>query len=178
MAWNLGLLGASLPGSAPAYELLETVTLSTDTATVSFTGLGAYSDYKHLQIRSAMGMVSNTNYDLRFNGDSTTGNYWFHYMAGSGGSVGSSAVLNRNAIRGRAINSSTFGASIIDILDFNSTAKIKTTRALDGNALASNQSIWFVSGAWNSTSAITSITLSGPTANILANSRFSLYGVK
>jgi hypothetical protein len=33
-----------------AFDLLETTTLTTSASSVTFSGLGAYSDYKHLQI--------------------------------------------------------------------------------------------------------------------------------
>ena len=45
-------LSGNAPLSLGSFDLLETTTLSTSASSVTFSGLGAYSDYKHLQIRS------------------------------------------------------------------------------------------------------------------------------
>jgi hypothetical protein len=71
-----------------------------------------------------------------------------------------------------------FSGTIIDILDFSSTSKNKTVRALSGFAQGSGQELMIASGFWNSTNALTSIEISTGNANLVANSRFSLYGIK
>mgnify|MGYP003645637262 FL=1 len=48
----LGILAlAGVTGGGAAYELLETTTLNSGASSITFSGLSAYSDFKHLQIR-------------------------------------------------------------------------------------------------------------------------------
>jgi predicted patatin/cPLA2 family phospholipase len=80
---------------------------------------------------------------------------------------------------GGGMTASTFGAGVIDILDYADTNKFKTTRTLNGvssNASSAIDYIFLVSGLWRSTSAITSITLTGN--NFAQYSHFALYGIK
>ena len=59
MAWNMGLLGAVSPELVTgAYDLLETTTLTSSASSVTFSGLGSYTDYKHLQIRMVIDSIS------------------------------------------------------------------------------------------------------------------------
>jgi hypothetical protein len=70
---------------------------------------------------------------------------------------------------------STFPASMIfDVIDYASTSKFKTIRAIAGmdNNGATAPYIALGSGLWRSTSAVTSISFSGVTGT------FSLYGIK
>jgi hypothetical protein len=72
--------------------------------------------------------------------------------------------------------SNQYGAYITDILDFGSTTKNKTIKSLGGYA-STGPYIMIRSGAYLSTSAVTSITITGA-GGFLAGSRFSLYGIK
>ena len=171
-------------GAAGAYDLLETQILTSSAASVTFTGLGSYTDYKHLQIRATSRQdtaVSIARHYITFNGD-TGSNYAIHQLYGNGSSVGSSATAPYPRIQwyGDSVGTSTatnvFAASIIDILNFSDTSKNTTVRCLMG--VANPNQINFASGLWNSTNAVTSIDIAGQGANLVAGSRFSLYGVK
>ena len=76
----LGILAlAGVTGGGPAYELLESTTLSSGASSVTFSGLSAYAtDYKHLQIRAVTQINKTTdtieNVFVRLNGD-TGANY-------------------------------------------------------------------------------------------------------
>ena len=180
-------LSGNAPVSFGAFDLLETTTLTTTTAETVFTGLGSYSDYKHLQLRAvyrrdAFGYVG-ANLYMRLNADSAN-NYSRHELKGIEGTVYSSAQAPTSVagyIQGPASEVATgaFGVAVIDILDAFSTSKNKTVRIFSGVAGqdAANSVISLSSGAWFSTSAITSLTLGAGTGN-LAGTRFSLYGVK
>jgi hypothetical protein len=74
--------------------------------------------------------------------------------------------------------SGAFAAGVIDILDPFNTSKNTTVRILTGlNASASKISL--MSGAWYDTASLTSIQIFvGNSENILAGSRFSLYGIR
>jgi hypothetical protein len=73
-----------------------------------------------------------------------------------------------------------FAAHIIDVLDYTSAAKFKTTRMLGGYAAGNGNSyLQLASGNWRSTAAVNSIqiiSLGGDA--FVAGSRFSVYGIK
>jgi hypothetical protein len=170
-----GFWAASGGGAAGGFDLLETTTLSTSASSVTFSGLGAYSDYKHLQVR-AVSKATTGFQILTFNGDSGSGNtYTTHLLQGNGSSVFSSAevgvtygILNHSS-------KTDWSANVIDILDAFSTDKFTTVRSFGGVASGSSI-VQFISGAWYNTAAITSLTISKSALEI--GSRFSLYGVK
>ena len=187
MAWNLGLLGASLPVSAGAFDLLETVTLSTDTATVSFAGLAAYAaDYKHLQIR-AVGQANLTsqglhNLFIRLNSD-TGSSYSYHQVYSDGvaaqaqGGGSSSFLLCRNPF-GSKLDSGIFGSTVIDFLDIHSSSKNTTMRAFGGATQPGESNISLDGGGWYNTAAVTTILLYLNSGSFSTGSRFSLIGIR
>lgn len=137
--------------------------------------------YKHLQLRAIYKDVNNAGYSLavRFNNDFGT-NYSYHYVTGNGSAVSaSSAASNTNMALGNTWGTSAggFGAGIFDILDYTSTIKNKTIKSLTGADRNGTGSVFFSSGAWYNTSAITTITLNND-VNFDQYSRFSLYGIK
>jgi hypothetical protein len=192
MSLLLGILNSQAAGGGGgAFDLLETTTLSTSAASVTFSGLGAYSDYKHLQMR----IVARSTYngtqrpmDIYFNSDSTGTNYSSHFLDTYQGSVNSTArtsystIVETVAFPASSAASGAFGAAVIDILDFSSTSKNTTTRSLNGyqGGSTTGAGIAFSSGLWRSTAAVTSITMRGYQAQtgFAAGSRFSLIGVK
>lgn len=172
-----------------SYQLISTTILEAAAPSVTFSNLGQYSStYKHLQIRYASrgtNAESSNNLAFRLNGDSGN-NYTYHVLeAGYSGStvISGGATSQAKAIIGVSAGSATtanvFGAGVIDILDPFSTTKNKTLRSLSGNH--SNDPV--IGGArsalWMSTASVTSIILDHwITSNLVAGSRFSLYGIK
>ena len=171
-------------GGAGAFDLLETTTLTSSASSVTFSGLGSYSDYKHLQIRAVgRGDRSSSLADLwlRFNTDSGS-NYAYHRLYGNGSSIGSSANTSQTKIQTGYVTGSTFTSGgfatvITDILDFSSASKNTTIRSMSGLAGTNNQVVLF-SGLWNNTSAVTSIELLPEVNNLVAGTRISLMGIK
>ena len=142
--------------------------------------------YKHLQIRVlARDSRSNasSNIEWRYNGD-TGNNYTSHILYGAGsGSAVAAVDLNlstQSAIRiaGGTAPANVFGVGVIDILDYNNTTKHKVSRTLSGHDQNGDGQLYFTSGLWNNTAAITSITFVPTTTNIAQYTRFSLYGIK
>ena len=183
----LGILNSQAAGGgAGAYDLLETTTLTSSASSVTFSGLGSYSDYAHLQIRGiARGdRSSNTRGALSFNinGD-TGGNYAWHYLRGDGSSVTSNRGVSASRMQYLweipAVNATAnqFSSATIDFLDFSNTNKNTTMRLLQGIAGADNQ-VGIASGLWNNTSAVTSIDIIDLFGNLVSGSRLSLYGIK
>lgn len=171
-------------GGAGAFDLLETTTLASSAASVTFSGLDAYSDYKHLQIRAVTRADNASETNLSFmkwnGGDLTFG----HELFGYSGSVSSGDAEIGGEIYAFThpcanAPSNTYGAAIIDILDFASTSKNKTFRSLAGQNDSTFPRVQLVSGFLNSTSALTTVQfVPRGDGNYVANTRFSLYGIK
>ena len=171
-------------GGAGAFDLLETTTLATSASSVTFSGLGAYSDYKHLQIRMVTKNTdtSQSNLGITVNGDTAT-NYASHNLYGNGSSVYANAASSQDKmLYFRTANStdaaSIFGAAILDVLDFSSTNKTSTFKWFWGKPATSATEIGLASGLWNNTSAVTSISIFPFSSTFTAATRMSLYGVK
>lgn len=180
----LGILNSQVsPVAAGSYDLLESTTLTSSAASVTFTGLDSYTDYKHWQIRftarsnSSAGATIYTN--LNFNSD-TGSNYYWHSLRGNGSTVnsfnaGSTQTYGRSGLTaGSTATANAFAASVLDILDPFETNKNTTARYLAGQG-----EIYLGSSVWLSTSTVTSITITeGYSSTFVSGSRFSLYGVK
>lgn len=183
----LGIIASSFRSAAGpegAYDALATVTLSASTASITFAGIPA--GYKHLEIRALMRTDRVNNGDavyVRFNGDSGS-NYSGHRLEGDGSSAAaysgaSQTSITLNRITAASDGSNIFGASVVSILDYASTSKNKTLRALVGFDANGSGVIGFDSGAWYNTSAITSVSILALNATgFVANSQFALFGVK
>jgi hypothetical protein len=188
MPITLGILAQSrqAPVAAGSYDLIESVVLTSTTASVTFSGLAAYaSTYKHLQLR----MVARTNrgatgddLSIQFNGD-TGSNYTWHNLSGNGSSVTSNAIAISNTwmgnygLAGGSTTSDVFSAQVTDILD-PFAAKNKTIRSLSGMA-SNNNVIDLTSGFWNNTASLTEIRVFLRLGtSYVSGSRFSLYGLK
>lgn len=163
-----------------SYESIQTVTVgSGGQSSISFTSIPA--TYKHLQIRAFNRCsVNSGRLRFQFNGD-TTANYSGHYILGTGASALAGGGANDTRLSG-AYNNSTaniFSVDIVDILEYANTNIYKTTRTLSGvDTNDVNGEVFFVSGSWRSTSAISSILMYFDSGNITQYSSFALYGIK
>jgi len=173
-------------GGGSAYDLLETTTLATSASSVTFSGLGSYSDYAHLQIRGVFKLAVGTlgAFDLytTLNND-TSGVYATHRLFGNGTAVTSNSSTGLSNftftdVVPRASASEGFGVGIMDILDFSSTNKQTTIRFLAGAVTSEEKTVGLFSGLYNSTSAVTQASLFIPGSNLETGSRFSIYGLK
>jgi len=179
-------------GAAGDYELISTTVLGSNTASVTFSGLGtSAAAYKHLQLRYTARSSRSVSYpdtvSIQLNGDTTVGNYKWHLVGGDSANVASyngqlnPAGLFAGAAAGGSSNASAFAANIVDILDFASTSKNKTMRAFGGSSASTgfDNEVRLYSSLWMSTAAVTSIVIAINSANNLTTgSRFSLYGLK
>lgn len=183
----LGILNSQVTagGGGAAYDLLETQVLSSSAASVTFTGLGSYSNYKHLQIRAVARDTGSGTYQLfgvRLNGDSGA-NYTIHGLFGANTSVDSVAATastssNVGFYAGSSAPASSFGVSILDFLDFSNANKNTTIRSLTGVAIGTGSRTGLYSGLWINTSPVTNIDIFARTTSFASGTRFSLYGVK
>ena len=181
LAGNIGL-GTQII----AYDSIQTVTVSgSSTFSVSFTSIP--STYTHLQIRGIGAYARTAAFPggtvWTFNND-TAANYSSHSLYGynsiasTGSGVGASSLGLSDV---GTINSSVqyWSPTVIDILDYANTNKYKTARAFSGmdNGTVTGE-IDFYSGNWRSTSAITTITMTVGTYNLVAGTTYALYGIK
>lgn len=173
---------------AGGYESIATYnTPGSGTDTITFSSIP--STFKHLQLRASVRTSRTAGNDLislRFNGD-TGANYSDHLIRGSGaGSYGvdkdtSSTYINVHRASSNFNTTNVYAGYIIDILDYASTSKTKTTKAFGGYDANGNGQIAFNSGNWrNSSTAINSITIIFPNFSTYAiqNMHFALYGIK
>jgi hypothetical protein len=184
----LGILASAQVGSisTSSYESIATVSGNGSSDTVTFSSIP--STYKHLQIR-ILGRVTPTtaveNIGVFFNSD-VGSTYSQHYMLGSGTAVSAGSNANTTGIGtggrmpGASVASNIMGVSIIDILDYQNTNKYKTIRILSGWDSNGGGEVWFASGNWRSTAAVTSIDLRElyGSGGWTSSSTFALYGIK
>jgi hypothetical protein len=177
----LGTIASQVPANLPtnSYESIAAYTVG-EGGTSSFTFSSIPSTYKHLQVR---GIALNTGQDtlfMAFNSDTTGSNYRDHQLGGNVSSIFaySSAGVNGGGA-GIGLTSQTTGAgNIIDILDYASTNKYKTSRCLWGVDRNSAGSVGIFSSLWTSKSAVNSITFTTFTYPFTQYASFALYGIK
>jgi hypothetical protein len=174
----------TIPYAGPfgAYDALASVTLSSTTNTVSLIGIP--SGYKHLQLRGFTLTDGLDNYVmLRFNEDSSS-SYSIHDIYANGTNAFAGAVVNGTHAGAGYTGNDTFPAPFVcDILDYSTTQKFKTVRALGGSDRnGSTAYCTFISSNWRKLESISRIDIvhgniaGGKVFN--ANTTFSLYGVK
>ena len=175
---------SAIPNS---YESIATVTVGgAGQNTVTFSSISA--SYTHLQIRwiarENTGSVStpDENVRIRFNSD-TGGNYSLHRLNGNGSTTSADGYANESDVvatgfSGNSATAGIYGAGIIDILDYANTNKYKTVRLLSGVDQNGSGAVWFNSGNWRNTNAITSIELRESTNGFKQYTQFALYGIK
>jgi hypothetical protein len=168
---------AAYAGPFGAYDSIATTTVGASGAS-SVTFANIPSTYKHLQIRATSKMSSGASLFMQLNSDAGS-NYARHFVNGSGSSVGVGGNANfTNMFAGTTANAtSTFGVSIIDILDYTTTNKYTTTRSFSGADANGSGFVQFMSGLWLNTAAVTTITITGE-SNFQEYTSFALYGVK
>jgi hypothetical protein len=176
----------------PAYESIATFTATGGESTFTFSSIP--QTYKHLQIRGlakssppGSGFQGTGGIFLRYNGISTT-SYSRTNLQSDSSSVSfnhdtQSAGYIYNAIIGSYDSPLPWAASIIDIMDYSSTNKNKTTKSFTGvnnNANNTNYKMSLGSFIFTNTAAITEILINvavnGGTS--AAGTTFALYGIR
>ena len=183
----LGIIASSKLSAAGDFESIATVTVgSGGAATVSFSSISA--TYNHLQIRGiARTNRAITRDALKITVNGNTSDYAYHNLYGNGTTATANGIVSQpemafNDIAGNIATANVFGGMIVDILDYASTAKIKTLRALGGSDNNGNGIAGFNSGAYfgtGNTNAITSITLESYGGTLFIEyTQFALYGIR
>ena len=187
----IGTIASSLLQNADngVMDPLQVITVGpSGAANVTFTNIP--STYSHLQIRSLAqtnrSSIGRDIVNININND-TGSNYARHYLSGDGASAvsGGSASLTKGELTEVGTTAgASFGAIVVDILDYANTNKYKTVRSLggvdvNGTVGGYGGTINLYSTLWQSTSAITSVKLA-PLNGTQFNqySQFALYGIK
>jgi hypothetical protein len=180
-----GFLGST--GPAGAFESIASASGTGSSGTITFSSIP--STYQHLQIRGIARTTTGNNLEwlnMRFNSD-TSSAYDNHYLSGDGSSASATSFINASYIEpalaaASSSPSNTLNAFIIDIHDYASTSKNKTTRSITGierNQGDTDSRIHLLSGLWRNTNAISSITLfTRNSGNFTTQTQIALYGIK
>ena len=182
----IGIIASSgVAAATSSYESIATVTVGSGGASsVTFSSIPA--TYTHLQLRYlSRSTAASTEPDIHLTFNSDTGsNYTAHQLYGDGSSAGSNyygTIPRANMIigvnTGALATASIFGGGVIDVLDYANTNKYKTVRSLNGDDRNGSGTIVLRSGAWLSTTAISSIEIY-TSSNFAQYSSFALYGIK
>jgi hypothetical protein len=179
-----GVASAASNSVTPSSSFVSLATAVVDSggaSSITFNSIP--STYNHLQLRVyAQETVSGGGFDnmnYYFQSDNASGNYVAHSISGDGSTIFAQGSLSRNTgliYNALSTNSNVFGATIIDIMDYASTHKNKTIRALAGVDFNGSGRTGITSGLWlNNTTAISSITLTA--SSFTQNTKIALYGV-
>ena len=185
MAPILGIYASQISGHlfAPsgAYDSIATVNFATAAAGFDFQNIP--QTYKHLEIRFMAYSTLSASVDnlaLYANND-TSSIYSTHSLYGDGASTSAYALASGARIYLPSLLSANttaqYTVGVIQILDYASTSKFKTTRTLHGYDANGSGIVGLSSGSFQSTGAITRFS-GGTSANIAAGSTFALYGIK
>ena len=176
-AITAGLFSTGVAASTNSYESIATVNASSS-ATITFSSIP--STYKHLQLRLSTITSTGTSIQLASNISLGTNS---HQLGGDG----SSAFARNSAVgtyglyvpsdTGTGTGGTSPAVAVIDLLDYQNTNKNKTVRSLYGCDANGSGVVEMTSGFWNSTTAISSLTLTPNSGNFTSGS-FALYGIK
>ena len=187
----LGIYASQITGKlfAPsgAYESIATVDVGGGGASsIAFASIPA--TYKHLQIRgiARSSTASSGIVPIYAQINSVSTNQTSHFLYGDGSGVSSTSSLNANLIYlgyiGQDSTTATsYGAAVIDVLDYADTNKYKTFRSLAGTDLNGSGRVGLFSGfLYANTNAISNITLYANAGgdSFKQYSSFALYGIK
>lgn len=159
---------------AVTYEPIASTTLSANAGSITFSSIPSTFTDLVLVLRPVN--FGSGNMLIRFNGD-TANNYSRTVVGGSGTTVASGRLTNVPYFGwdfyGSGING-TGGPVIAHIMSYSNTSVQKAILGIGGHA---SLGVDRVVGLWRSTSAISSLDVTGPT-NFAAGTVMSLYGIK
>jgi len=170
-----------------AWVALETRTLGSDTASITFTStddgqVGDWSQYMDLFViayaRSTKSGTDDTTY-FQLNSD-TGSNYAYQYLNGGGALVtagsGTTSTARQGTITGNTATANIFGAVISHLFDINS-GKYKSivSQGAGDRDGAGEVDMW--GHTWKSQDPITTILMSCTSGDILSGSRIDLFGI-
>jgi hypothetical protein len=177
----LGIYASSVLKVTNSYESIATVTVgSGGSSSISFASIP--SSYKHLQIRGIVAGTGNSAdwFSVNLNGTTSARSHALYAAnVSASGTSGANGLIGL-AVAQLAAGSSIFGAFVVDVLDYANTSKNKTIRALAGREQNGYGTSYVNLGSslYNSTTAVSSLTITPEVASFAEFSQFALYGIK
>lgn len=163
--------------------IFDSIATSSPTSGTTVTFSSIPSTYQHLQLRLLIVAPSGTN-RIQFNGDTSSANYsvqWGPYTTGNNGPFYDQygpSVYAGFPYQGQS-QTGTPQFIIMDIHNYASSSIKKTVQMYYGAGFTGStgqQFVGYVEGAWLSTNAINSITISSGT--YASGTKLALYGIK
>ena len=164
------------------FYLLNSQTLTTSAASVSFSSIpqSGYTDLKVVaSIRTNLSSIID-GVRVRFNGDTTVGNYIARRVYGDGTTPYSDAnAVGMLFADGDTASSNVFSNADIYIVNYLGATTKSTYSQNAAETSATTQYQGINATTWSNTSAINTITMSPENGTaFLTNSNFYLYGIK
>lgn len=177
-------IAAMLGGGAAAvgdYQSIATTTVgSGGSASIAFNSISG--SYSHLQLRiiarSTAGGSAVTSMNCSINASVNAVRNHYLYGNGSSASAGAQVANQIGWATGTSMTASAFSTSIVDILDYSNTSKNKTFRTLAGDDTNGAGDIALFSQLFDTTAAITDLTITLTAGNFAQYSQIALYGIK
>jgi len=167
---------------ANTYSLIEAKTLSSDTASISFTSIPAtFTDLLvFISSRTNAGITSDEA-RITFNNNTSSYSWKMLYSSGSGAfgaNDASDPEIPGIQMPGNNATASTFSVNSIYIPGYASSnyKSVSIDSTQEDNVTTAY--IKMVTGLWSNTAAITSIQVFGATGSFVPYSTFYLYGIK
>ena len=163
---------------------ISSTELTTSASTVTFSNIpSGYTDLKVVISSRATGSRSDDAMLIRFNSDSTAGNYSIKWLRGNGSSATSGDGTGYaggyvGEFNGGASTSNTFTSQEIYIPNYRSSSAKSFSVDITEEANQTTVYAHLVAGLWTGTAAITTITLVDHNSNNFAiSSTATLYGI-
>lgn len=153
------------------FEPLATVTLTATDSRIEFANIP--QTFKHLKVVMHIASSSQVFNTVFINGDTDLTKQPFALL--EGGSSGLITIGGTSNAGWITATNSTFGLTELEFLDYTSTSKFKTLQVRNcvyGSTAASYQAT-----QWETTSAITSISLGPTNSSYAVGSQISIYGI-
>lgn len=182
----LGIFASAVSVATTSFESIATATGTGSSGTITLSSIPG--TFAHLQLRliGKRSAMSDVAYYIRLNSD-TGSNYDYHYLRGRLGGATAGVINNESYIQlggtpNSSANTNVHTVTVLDILDYTNTNKYTTVRLLSGcdqNISSSSDTyVWFGSGLWRNTNAITSISVILDSGNWSTTTQVALYGIK
>ena len=175
-------------------ETIATTYSEADAASVTFSSLGSY---EHLRLsvnaKEENSAADRSAFGIRFNGDTGTNYGYVHFMGGLNTSATASSYTDADTddliyiqyglIGGEGGTESFYSAATVDILDYRNTSKntaVSYAVGWGGQTATPRGACGFGGDFWDSTAAVTSITVVGnpySSLDFVRGSVFTLYGL-
>jgi len=172
----LGIIGSQ--ASTASFESIASTTLAAD-GTVTFSSIP--QTYRHLHLRIVARPGTGADY-LMLQANGQTSNVYQRRRIVGAGSTPSGAQLSNTfyMFAGYTDKSGNYwSVSYVDVFDYAQTNKYKMVRAMGGwTDNGASPFFGLFDSVYRQTTAITSLTISMPGANLLAGSTVALYGIK